>query len=549
MATTLLTAASGLLSHQRKLDVVANNLANLNTVGFKTQRVIFSDLMYETIQPSTAATTPGFGGTNPMQVGSGVRVSQIARKFTQGNLEATGALFDFALQGEGFFVVADSTTNWYTRAGSFSLDSNGNLVDPATGLLVQRTGTYGEETNETVGFQTPGDSSINIPLGTLIAGEQTTFAQFSGNLPASALPPQTERLITASQFETKDGSPITAATLLNNLASNTVEYQAGDEISISGTNPDGTSFGVALAVGPTTTLNDVINQLNTVLVGAQASFEPEGNLVITADSEGEAFTSVFLEDTATNVGQSDFLQHAFTVQTAGTSGDTFETSIEVFDSRGQDHGLRLSFTKTTFNTWDVEVALNDDTGVEIDSQVMGLRFQEDGSFSFVSGVDDGDASIELNFDSLAENQSIELSFDNLNHFATDFGLAFEQDGFGAGSLVSVGLGADGTLDGIATNGKRIPLAQLAIAKFNVPEALNSEGNNYFSETGNSGEVQIGTGLSNGRGRIFGGQLESSNVDIALEFTHLIVAQRGFSANARTITVADEVLEELTNIVR
>ncbi len=100
--------------------------------------------------------------------------------------------------------------------------------------------------------------------------------------------------------------------------------------------------------------------------------------------------------------------------------------------------------------------------------MLGIRFDEEGEFTFVDGVGEGDSSIELEFDSLQGTQTIDLSFENLNHFATDFGLAFEQDGFGAGNLVSVAIGGDGTLDGIASNGKRIPLAQLAIARFNVP---------------------------------------------------------------------------------
>jgi flagellar hook protein FlgE len=153
MTQTLLTGASGLLSHQRKLDVVANNLANLNTTAFKSQRILFSDLLYTTIQPASSGTNADFGGTNPRQAGFGVSVAQTSRNHGQGVLTASGSTFDFAIQGEGFFVVSDGTTS-YTRAGAFSLDSNGYLVDPATGAFVQRFGTLGEGQDGFPAFQT-----------------------------------------------------------------------------------------------------------------------------------------------------------------------------------------------------------------------------------------------------------------------------------------------------------------------------------------------------------------------------------------------------------
>ncbi|MCA9209480.1 MAG: flagellar hook-basal body complex protein, partial [Planctomycetales bacterium] len=128
-------------------------------------------------------------------------------------------------------------------------------------------------------------------------------------------------------------------------------------------------------------------------------------------------------------------------------------------------------------------------------------------------------------------------------------LAIEQDGFAPGTMNSVNTGPDGTIYGIATNGRQFPIAQLALASFRNVQGLRSVGDNYFEESLNTGDVQLGTALSGDRGAIVAGQLETSNVEVAQEFTRLIVAQRGFSANARTITVADKVLEELTNIIR
>jgi flagellar hook protein FlgE len=189
MPNTLLTGASGLLSHQRMLDVVANNLANLNTTAYKTQRIVFSDTLYQLISPATAASSGTYGGTNPNQIGSGVKMAQISRKHSQGNLQITGNLFDFAIQGEGFFTMSNGPRDYFTRAGAFSLDGGGNLVDPATGYLAKRIGTYGEASADGIGFQIPGESNIQIPIGIGIPGEKTTLAEVAGNLPSSATPP------------------------------------------------------------------------------------------------------------------------------------------------------------------------------------------------------------------------------------------------------------------------------------------------------------------------------------------------------------------------
>ncbi len=193
MSQTLLTGASGLLSHQRKLDVVANNLANINTTGYKSQRILFSDLIYTTIQPAAAGSNTDFGGTNPRQAGFGVSVAQTGRNHGQGVLSSTGQSFDFAIQGNGFFVLSDGSPA-YTRAGAFSLDSNGYLVDPSSGAFVQRFGTIGEGLEGNPQFQIPGNNAIHVPLGAGVAGRMTTQAGFTGNLPATATPPRTEMI-------------------------------------------------------------------------------------------------------------------------------------------------------------------------------------------------------------------------------------------------------------------------------------------------------------------------------------------------------------------
>ena len=547
MGSALSTGVSGLRAHQQQLDVVANNLANMNTTAFKAQTTSFSDLTYDKIRSGSGAGAV-IGGVNPQQIGQGVRVSQLGRSFGQGALESTGELLDFAIQGEGFFVLTGSGgENIYTRAGSFSLDERGNLVDPSTGFRVQRTGATGERSDTQFGLQTPGDKAISIPLGSAIPGSQTQTIDFFGNLPTSASPPVAEVLSSSEPFLTTAG-PATLATLLNDLTINSVDYAAGDQLEITGTNPDGTPFSTTLNA-ETATMQDLVDQVNSVLTGAVAELSPDGTLLVTADYTGEAFASLTIEDATGNIGSTDFSRNSMIVTTDGSDGDTFDVTVELYNKRGEEHRVNFEFSKQSTNGWDLLATMETSAGVTFDAEVNNILFNEDGTFSLAGEAGIGDSNIELKFDSVAEAQTIELTFDNMNHMATGYSAAVVQDGTGPGTLVSVAVDGNGEVSGLASNGKVISLAQLAIARFANVDGLEGLGGNFFQESVNSGAASIGAGLADGRGQIIGNQLEGSNVDLAQEFTRLIVAQRGFSANARTITVADEVLEELTNIVR
>ena len=182
MGNSLTTGVSGLIAHRRMLDVVGNNLANVNSIGYKSQRALFTDLFYETIRAGSVSSNEFIGGINPSQIGSGVKLSQVDRNFSQGSLELTGGAFDFAIQGTGFFVVSNGDSTYFTRSGAFAVDANQRLVDPATGFAVQRFGSVGEPTLTSPGFQDPADSGIQIPFGVTIPGEQTSDVSVSGNL-------------------------------------------------------------------------------------------------------------------------------------------------------------------------------------------------------------------------------------------------------------------------------------------------------------------------------------------------------------------------------
>ncbi len=172
-------------ANQQWLDVVGNNLANLNTTGFKAQVLNFKDMVYQTTQP--ASQTAQGSGTNPQQVGSGVGTSTSIDE-TQGSIQTTGNPLDLALQGGGAFVVNNGTQDFYTRAGAFSVDQNNFLVDASTGDRVQRFGVVGEATATTPGFQTAGNNGIQIPNAAGIPGQATTTVDLYGRNPAAKNP-------------------------------------------------------------------------------------------------------------------------------------------------------------------------------------------------------------------------------------------------------------------------------------------------------------------------------------------------------------------------
>ena len=547
MSLSLNTAVTGLRAHQLQLDVVANNLANLNTIGFKSQFTTFRDNVLNLIK-SGSGSSENSGGTNGQQIGTGVEVGQTKRNFAQGALQSTGELLDFGIQGEGFFVLRNSASEpVYTRAGSFALNSEGHLFDPASGNLVQRIGDTGEFTEEAFGFQTAEDSRIRIPLGAPVPGRGTADINFFGNLPSTASPPLAEVLNSSSPFLTS-GAAATGTTLLNDLDLNTTDYQAGDQIRVSGTDPSGTAFDVVFTAF-NATMQDLVDEISTAITGATASLGADGTLVVTADATGDAFTSMIIQDEPTNTGQTSFSSNNMVVATEGSDGDRFETQLEVFDERGQAHLVSFTYQKLGANTWQVEAELLDGSGTMIDSQVGNLTFNEDGTYATAGSSGNLDTNIEFDFDSFTQNLDVDLDLSNLTHFASEFAVSFDQDGAPPGALVSATVSGDGRLEGLASNGDSIPLAQLAIARFSNPAGLDGIGGNFYVASRASGEAFIGRGESDGRGQVVGSQLENSNVDIAQEFTRLIVAQRGFAANARTISVADEVLEEITNIVR
>lgn len=395
MLSSLFSSASALSASQMLLNVVGNNLANSNTVGFKSQHLQFATQFTQTLQAASAPTSTS-GGTNPIQIGNGVQVGTTSTDMSQGTFESSGNPYDLGIQGAGFFVLNNGSGPMYSRAGAFSLDSQGNLVDPTTGYRVQRTGTIGEATSTSPAFQTAGVSDIRIPLGMTIPGQATQNISFSGNLNSSASPP-VAAVLTSGQPLTFGGGAATESTLLNSLDQTPIPYAAGDQIQITGSRFDGTPISAAYTITGTAadTVGAVLNAINAQMLsatpgeGATATLDSGGHIVLTANQGGLAsMTLSLVNSTAASGAGTQFTNFSQTV--AGKAGDTATTAIQVFDDQFAPHTITFTYQKTAPNVWSVTAAMDPKDGVISgfgkDNMVAGLTFNENGSFQGVAGT-------------------------------------------------------------------------------------------------------------------------------------------------------------------
>ena len=549
MSTSLLSGISGLSTHQEMINIVANNIANANTAGFKTRRAMFADLMYRTLS-DPAGPTASSGSSDAAQIGMGTQVSRIAVAHVQGNLSPSDQPLDLALDGEGFFVLDDNGQDVYTRVGSFSLDQNGYLVDPTGGLYVKRFGQVGEGGDGSGAvFQTPNDSRIQIPLGRVIPGEATSEISMIGNLD-SATPRPEEQLLQAAFPMTEGAVNATGATLINDLDSNEVDYTTGDSINIVGTDSDGSPINSSIPVDGTTTIADLETAVQALFSNATVSFE-DGKLMVEADGTGESLLSLTFSDATGNMGRTNLQSHRMIEVRPGRDGGIVSNTLEVFDEFGNTHGITINMQRIDNHTWSLSTEAQSETASIIAGEIAEIEFATNGAFLTSGGIpeitvqltEDGpQQTIRINFGTVG-------AFDGLSQAAAASSLRIEQDGDSAGVLTSLNVSGDGTIMGVASNGNVWAVAQLAIAQFQNTNGLEAIGDTDFISTLSSGEPSIGTGGAAGRGVVRAASIEGSNVDLAQEFTRLIVAQRGFSANARTVTVTEEILEEVTNLIR
>ncbi len=558
MSFALSAGVTGLQAHQKMLDIAGNNLANVNTTAFKASRITFSELLCETIKKASQPTT-NIGGTNPQQMGSGVGIAGISPDMAQGNLVNTGNPLDLAMEGEGYFVLKGSEGNIFSRAGAFAVDANSNLVDPTTGYLVQRIGSVGTE------FQSSLNSNIHVPYDIAMPASATSEVVVAGNLSADAILDTTQtNVLTSNIIYTTSGATATGATELDQLDQFSGTFGATTTITASGYDPSGDDLADAgLTVTGATTLQNVIDHLNNNVLDPteQVASLVSGKIRITDVSSGYSLSDIKLawaDDGSAVLTMPTY----FEVSTVG--GDEVKNvNITVYDSQGGKHVLSGAFVRTnTANTWDM--ILTSITGDISDIDISGdsnrrisdITFDAgDGSYSGLGGSDTAQFVVTFAHDT-SNPQTIAVSMgtsgqlDGLTQFAgNSTAVAREQDGYEAGRLSTVSVDNEGTVIGAFSNGIKKNIATIQVALFQNPAALESAGGGYFISSANSGEAVATQAMIGGAGSIHGGALEKSNADVATEFVNMIQAQNGFQANARTIRVANDILRELTTLIR
>ena len=575
MSFALSAGVTGLQAHQKMLDIAGNNLANVNTTAFKAKRITFSELLSETIKKASQPTATT-GGTNPQQMGSGVGVAGISPNMTQGNIVNTGNPLDMAMEGEGYFVVSDGSQDIFTRAGAFAVDANSNLVDPATGYIVQRIGSTGE----TEGFQVAGNSNIKVPYDVAMAASATSSVTTAGNLSSDSVlsTAQTNVLKSDITFTTAAGVTAVGGTDLDELS----QFAANGgtptgTLTISGFNHDGDVLvagagSLTLTIDANTDLDAVITKINAILsdaanVNADATVEvaslSNGQIVITDGSSGYSQSDIKMTYTAAGT-ETLTMPGYFEVATVG-GNEIKNVNVTVYDSQGGPHVMSCAFVRTdTANMWDMVLTsiTGDINDISITGnsarRIRGIEFDAgDGSFAGLNSAisDTSDFTITFAHD-LTNPQTISVNmgtagqFNGLTQFAgNSTAVARDQDGYQAGSLSTVSVNNEGILIGAFSNGIKKNIATLQVALFQNTSGLESIGSGFFIPSANSGEAVATQALTGGAGSIHGGALEKSNADVATEFVNMIQAQNGYQANARTIKVANDILRELTNLIR
>jgi flagellar hook protein FlgE len=516
MLRSMYSGISGMKNFQTKLDVIGNNIANVNTFGFKKGRVTFKDTMNQMIAGASAAQN-GRGGTNPMQVGLGSAVASIDTVDTQASLQTTGRALDLAVSGDGYFIVKQGNQQFYTRAGNFYLDNNGTLVN-ADGLKVQ---AY-QYSN---GSLTNNYGDINVNVNAVLPPITTKNIQFSSNLAADA----NDGTVYSQQIKTIDdnGNPQSSTIYFKKLGSN--------------------HWGVFINNQPKT---------SEVLINRDPSTNITGDVSVTNPDEytGTADQTWKIQYDATQASpNSNFL-----IDTGDGNGPQPIPLANIAGNKFTKDGLEIQLpdptnfstanSQTASGTWTLNVkaptAQDYDVNFDTNGKIISTDALKTNQRIAIPSGKVNDTTTAVDESKLLAN----LDFSKLTQVSDPSTAQVTPDGNAEGQLESFNVGSTGQINGVYSNGLIKVLGQLALAKFSNASGLTRSGSNLFQETINSGTPDINI-PGNGRGTIAAGSLEMSNVDLSEEFTDMITAQRGFQANTKIITTSDEILQELVNLKR
>lgn len=572
--TAFYTGLSGLNANARNLDVIGNNIANVNTTSYKSSRLMFST-MFSRNQSLGTAPAESTGGTNPFQVGLGVRTAATQRNMNGGTISATGDARDLAIDGEGFFIVNRNGTDLYTRAGAFRLNELNEMVN----ISGERLQGYGVDRN----FQIqPGQLGVvQLPVGSLSIAEATTYMSLNGALNTNGpLPSRGSRVLLSGTADaglqalpTAAPAPtapnlIEAGTRLVDLqkpgTTATPLFNTGDQFRLQNVVKGGMVLPTAsLPVSATTTLQELATFIENTLGlitglvnpdgrttgvtidGATGQIEIVGNTGTVNDLEIEPTDLRIVNSAGVDQGVS-----LFAGKSIAADGESVRTSMVAYDSLGTPILLEVSIvaeSKANETTrWRYTVESRDDLD---GTRVVGSGFLDFDSSGELIDRTPVQISLSRAGTGAATPMTINLSFADgegeIRAQATTSAVNNPyRNGSSPGTLSSFSIGDDGTIVGIFTNSLSRVLGQVALANFTNPGGLEEVGGNLFRPAANSGNAVVTQPGTFGAGRILSGGLELSNVDLGDEFTKLILTSTGYSASSRVIRTADELMQQL-----
>lgn len=568
MMRSLYSGVAGLKTHQTRMDVIGNNIANVNTTAYKSSSMTFSELMSQTTQKASGANaTTGVGGTNAKQIGLGVKAGAINTAITtQGSAQSTGNPFDIMITGDNFFVVSNGSENFFTRDGSFYVDGAGNLAMTSTGYNVMGWGV--DKTTGNIKQDTVTALRIMSSANMTYPPEATTKANISGILDQNDkdVTSANGKTVNLNFFDARGYSYTAKFTFKQSGGDKTNEYSmelnkildsTGKEMDISGI-----TFGeqnLEQTLSSKLSLNtdsykwdDATKTLQTTATPPETVAELDkifknGALITDQDKAEEVQKN--LDAIAKAYGYEGSTDEFLKLYTTGKAGQV--TVQKMLENMSQN----MTGDDILPKTKDEELTM---TGRKFD----GAKVVFDKDSGKLQSINNSTTNLSttLNFPATMGNFSnitIDLSectnYDNKGT-STIGATSGDLDGLGTGrrlgDMIGVSIQKDGMIYASYDNGMTKLLGQIATAAFANASGLEKEGDNLYSATLNSGEFDgIGVDITAGGGYMSTSQLEMSNVDLSSEFTEMITTQRGFQANSRIITVSDTLLEELTNLKR
>ena len=577
---SLYSGVAGMKTHNQRMDVIGNNISNVNTTGYKTSEVTFKDVYYQTKANASSGDSTS-GGKNPTQIGYGSQLGTVSQVMVQSGFTYTDSKFNCAIQGEGFFQVMDDSGNiYYSRAGKFAVDSYGNLCDPNGNIVLGVSGDpTGIETGQSQRVQlkvpavdnnvasatkTVNGYEITVSANTFgeegnvnftIVDSDTPYATRSGSSLTVYMDldqdfgqaeferlNQMERDNPGSVTDTMRQDAVNNALQEFNDALNEALYQGGVGL------PDGV-LPLSVEFESLPQYNDVqaLNANNTMTLTYKDSGtgnEFEMDFTVTADKAGE-FANKYEVDlkstTSQNYVTAKWKDSILTVTVPasgvayredGTAYDNITDAINDAINAASDANHKLTVDTQTYS-----VTTDETTGAK-------TRTATTDPFDFSQAV--GNRTERLGLDSGRDNffSDIATALSTVN--LTDGRTAKEQ---AVDDLETIQIDTDGTIYGRHAVHGLLVLGRIDIATFENPTGLEQVGTSLWRASLASGEPQVKIGGSDGAGEVIQGALEMSNVDLAQEFSDMIITQRGYQANSRIITVSDTMLEELVNLKR